>query len=102
MSPSTRLPSIRSVDELFDVTAVEVVAEYRLRLTFSDGTTGEIDFAEREWNGVFAPLRDPQFFAQVRVDRDARTISWPNGVDMAPEPLYEQARRHPVPLASPR
>jgi hypothetical protein len=84
------------MDRLFDVTAVEVIAEFRLRLTFTDGTVGDVDFSERVWRGVFAPLRDPQFFAQVRLDHDAGTIAWPNGIDMAPEPLYEQARRHPA------
>jgi hypothetical protein len=86
------------VDRLFDLTAVEVIAEFRLRLTFDDGTVGEVDFADRVWEGVFAPLRDQRFFAQVRVDRDAGTIAWPNGVDMAPDALYEQARRHSVGL----
>ena len=84
------------MDRLVDVAAVDVIADFCLWLTFDDGTVGEVDFAERAWHGVFGPLRDPQFFAQVRVDRDAGTIAWPNGVDMAPEPLYEQARRHPA------
>jgi hypothetical protein len=84
------------MEPLFDVAAVKVIGEFRLRLTFEDGTVGEVDFTERVWEGVFAPLRDPAFFAQVRLDQDAGTIAWPNGVDMAPEPLYEQARRHPV------
>jgi hypothetical protein len=90
------------MNRLFDVTAVEVIAEFRLRLTFTDGTVGDIDFSERVWHGVFAPLRDPQFFAQVRLDHDAGTIAWPNGVDMAPESLYEQARRHPAGFGSAR
>jgi hypothetical protein len=84
------------VDELIDVTAVEVVGDYRLRLTFEDGTVGDVDFAGRVWRGVFEPLGDPAYFARVRVDPEAGTITWPNGVDMAPEPLYEQARRNPV------
>jgi hypothetical protein len=83
------------VDRLFDVTAVEVIADFRLRLAFDDGTVGELDFWQRAWQGIFAPLRDPRFFAQVRLDRDAGTIAWPNGADMAPETLYEQARRNP-------
>jgi hypothetical protein len=79
------------------VTAVEVIGEYRLRLTFNDGTVGDVSFLGREWNGVmFEPLRDPDFFAQVFVDHDGGTIAWPNGLDMAPEPLYESAREHPV------
>jgi len=35
------------------------VAEHRLRLTFSDDSTGEIDFTGREWTGIFEPLTDP-------------------------------------------
>ena len=81
------------VQQLHDVTGVEVRGEYRLRLTFDDGTTGEIDFAGREWRGVFEPLRDPDYFAQVTVDPEAGTVTWPNGADMAPEPLYSKARQ---------
>jgi hypothetical protein len=77
-----------------DITAVEVIGEYRLRLTFQDGTFGDVDFADRDWLGVFEPLRDPAYFARVAVDPDGGTIAWPNGLDMAPEPLYAEARRH--------
>ena len=35
------------VEQLVDVTGVEVIGEYRLRLTFEDGTVGDVDFAGR-------------------------------------------------------
>jgi hypothetical protein len=38
-------------------------------------------------------------FARVEVDPEAGTITWPEGQDMAPEPLYAEARQHPVPAA---
>jgi len=79
------------MEDSVDVTQVEVVADHRLRLKFSDGSSGEVDFAGREWRGVFAPLRDPAFFAQVAVDPELGTIVWPGGVDMAPETLHESA-----------
>jgi hypothetical protein len=47
------------VEQLHDVTGVEVCGEYRLRLTFDDGTVGDVDFVGHEWRGVFEPLRDP-------------------------------------------
>jgi hypothetical protein len=79
------------------VTAVEVIAEYELRLTFDDGTVGDVSFSNRDWTGVFEPLRDPARFAQVEVDPQFATIVWPeDGLDMAPEPLYEEARRRQV------
>ena len=84
------------VDQLVDITGVEVVGEYRLRLTFEDGTVGDVDFAGREWRGVFEPLNDPAEFARVEVDPEAGTITWPGGLDMAPEPLYAEARRRRV------
>jgi hypothetical protein len=80
-----------SVKQLHDVIGVEVSGNYRLRLTFDDGTVGEVDFAGREWRGVFEPLRDLDYFARVSVDAEAGTVTWPNGADMAPEPLYAAA-----------
>lgn len=82
------------VDQLHDVIGVEVSGDFRLRLTFDDGTVGEVDFTGREWRGVFEPLRDPAYFARVTVDAEAGTVTWPNGVDMAPEPLYAEARQN--------
>jgi hypothetical protein len=84
------------VEQLIDVTAVDVIGDYQLRLTFADGTVGDVDFSGREWQGVFEPLRDPAYFARVEVNPEAGTISWPDGLDMAPEPLYGEAQRHLV------
>jgi hypothetical protein len=83
------------MDKLVPVTGVEVIGDYQLRLTFKDGVVGDVSFTDREWNGVFEPLRDPKRFAQVSIELG--TIVWPNdGLDMAPEPLYERACQHQV------
>ena len=81
------------IPPLVHVTDVEVIGDYRLRLTFEDGLVGEVSFEGREWRGVFEPFRDPAVFAEVYVDRQFGTIAWPNGLDMAPEPLYQEARK---------
>lgn len=89
---------MRSVSEKYlpAVVGVAVVGERALRLLFSDGTVGDVDFSAEQWTGVLEPLNDPVFFAQVAVDTEAGTIVWPNDIDLAPEPLYEQARAHPL------
>jgi Protein of unknown function (DUF2442) len=85
--------------KLVPVTDVEVVGEYRLRLTFKNGVVGDVSFADREWKGVFEPLRDPKRFARVSVEFG--TIVWPDdGLDMAPEPLYQAALEHQAPQAA--
>jgi hypothetical protein len=84
------------VPPLPKVTAVEVISDYVLRLTFDDGVAGDVTFVGRDWYGVFEPFKDPTVFAQVYVDGQFGTIAWPNGLDMAPEPLYDAALAHPV------
>ena len=81
---------------LVHVVGVAVIGDHELRLMFEDGTVGDVAFDDSEWHGVFAQLRDPERFGQVRVDHQIGTIVWPGGLDMAPEPLYAQAREHQV------
>lgn len=78
------------------VVGVAVIGEYLLRLLFSDGTVGDVDFSAERWSGVLEPLNDPAYFGQVGVDAEAGTIAWPGGIDLAPEPLYEEALAHPL------
>jgi hypothetical protein len=84
---------------LVDVTGVEVIGEYQLRLTFEDGTVGDVSFVGRKWKGVFTPFHDPKRFAKVSIEDG--TIVWSeDGLDMAPEPLYEKARQNQVSTAT--
>ena len=78
------------------VAGVAVVRDHVLRLLFTDGTAGDVDFSAEQWTGVLAPLNDADYFGQVTVDAEAGTLVWPNDIDLAPEPLYEQAKAHPL------
>jgi hypothetical protein len=80
---------------LVHITDAKVIGEHELRLSFEDGTVGDVAFDDSEWTGVFTPLRDPRRFAKVSLE--AGTIVWlEDGLDMAPEPLYAEARRRQV------
>jgi hypothetical protein len=76
-----------------DIVSVTVLAHYVVELTFADGTRGVVDLFPRigDGRGVFAPHKDPAFFATVRVDPEAGTIVWPNDTDLDPDVLYEAA-----------
>lgn len=78
----------------YEVRAVEHLGGHRLRLTFADGLTGDVDLTSRFTGAlgpVFEPLREVDYFARVTVDRELGTIVWPNGADLAPEVLHTQA-----------
>lgn len=86
-------------DYLPAVVGPAVVGDQVLRLLFSDGTVGDADFSSERWTGVLEPLNDPAYFAQAAVDPETGTVVWPGGIDLAPHPLYEQAKAHPLAAA---
>jgi len=70
---------------LHDVVEVRALDGYCVYLRFGDGAEGVVDVARRvPFDGVFAPLRDPEYFRRVRVDTELGTIVWPNGADLDP------------------
>lgn len=76
------------------IRAVEHLGGHRLRLTFADGLVGDVDLAERFVGRVgpmFEPLCDADYFARVSVDEELGTVVWPNGADLAPDVLHDQA-----------
>ena len=85
------------------VKRVRHMRDYRLELSFTDGTTGELDFRQRivGRGGVFRQLEDVGLFKQVQVDPEAGTIVWPNGVDFCPDVLYSLATGKPIRVLEP-
>ena len=73
---------------LHDVTAVTPLDGHRLQLVFDDGVEGVYDASGLDFTGVFEPLRDPVYFASVRVDAELGTVVWANGADLDPLVLY--------------
>ena len=72
------------------VTEVEPLPDRRLRVRFRDGLEGIVDVRPLiRLGGVFAPLADDALFRQVWVDAEARTVTWPNGADIAPDVMHE-------------
>jgi Protein of unknown function (DUF2442) len=70
------------------VTAVEPLDGFRLRLTFTDGVVRKVDLSGDLWGPMAAPLQDPAYFRQVRVDIELGTVVWPNGYDLDPDVLH--------------
>lgn len=73
---------------------VEVLSPYTIRVTFDDGIVHDTNLAGDLWGPVFEPLKDPAYFAQVRVEDGV--VVWPNGLDLDPLVLHgdeQPARR---------
>ncbi len=68
---------------------VKHISDYKLALTFEDGSIRIVDLASHLDGEIFEPLKDVRYFKSVRVNPDLDTIVWDNGADMAPEFLHE-------------
>ena len=70
----------------WDVIEVKHVAPLALSVQFADGTVGIVQFEQSHLTGVFASLKDPQFFQQVHIENGA--VAWPGNIDLAPDAMY--------------
>jgi len=72
------------------VVNAEWVGGYKVFVEFCDGVAGTIDFSEkldRDHRQIVRDLLNIDIFKTVKVDYD--TLCWDNGVDFAPEYIYE-------------
>lgn len=74
---------------LYRVTSFERVGDYTLRVEFDDGSQQTIEFGPVLAGELYGPLRDPEFFGRVALDREVHTLVWPNGADFDPATLHD-------------
>jgi hypothetical protein len=77
------------------VVKAELRGEYRVYVEFNDGVSGVIDFYDKLRNDhreIIRDLLDLEKFKTLKTGLD--TVCWDNGVDFAPEYLYEQIVRN--------
>jgi len=76
------------LDYLPQVASVRHVREHTLWVRFTDGLEGEVDLHDGLKGVIFDSIRDPADFRQARVEQGV--VTWPSGVDWAPESMYER------------
>lgn len=69
------------------VDEVEYLEDYKLVLTFRDGSRKIVNLEGELWGEIFEPLKDIEYFKTVHLE--GSSIAWNNGADFAPEFLYE-------------
>jgi hypothetical protein len=75
------------------VREVAALADYRLSVSFMDGTSGIVDMSALVVSptaGVFAQLKDQVLFAQVTIEHGA--VVWPGELDLAPDAMHAAIR----------
>lgn len=82
---------------LRDIIEVRPLEDCRLRVRFEDGVEGVVNVGELvSFEGVFAAVKEPAYFQQVRVDAELGSVGWPNGADLDPDVLYARITGEPI------
>jgi hypothetical protein len=68
---------------------LEIVAPYRIRITFADRLVRTIDFRAVLEGDLYGPLRDLNQFNTVSIDPEVHTLVWQNGADFDPATLHD-------------
>lgn len=72
------------------VTQAKYISDYKIEVVFEDKKSGIIDLEKiifSDKRAIFKELQDKKKFSQIKVDLD--TVTWKNGLDLAPEFLYK-------------
>jgi len=69
------------------ILAADPLPNFRLHLTFADGTDGVADLSDIAGKGVFQAWLQPGVFEQVAVT-EYGAVLWPDDLDLCPDTLY--------------
>ena len=83
---------VRTMASILRITEIEVRGPHDLWLRFNNSYEAKVNLTPLLFGLVLVPLRDPDYFSQVKLNPESGTISWPNGADFAPEALYKMAK----------
>jgi hypothetical protein len=75
--------------EICRVINFDLLGDYTIRIKFDDNTEQVVDFEPILQGPVFGPLRDPELFRKVNLDKLFGTLEWPNGADIDPSVLHD-------------
>lgn len=87
---ANRTPEVKTIE--WNVIEVRATADRKLHVRFADGTSGTVRFADGFFTGVFEPLKDDALFRRAFVEHGA--VTWPGELDLAPDAMYDQIKRH--------
>ena len=77
----------------WDVIEVKIEKTREFRVKFNDGLSGLIVIESSFCSGVFKALLDDDLVRQARADNGV--VTWPNGLDLAPDTMYNEIRKNP-------
>lgn len=65
------------------------VSDYKIWIKFNNNKEMIVNLEKHLEGAIFEPLKNIEYFKQVKFSSDSDTIEWENGADFAPVFLHE-------------
>ncbi len=82
------------ITDVWSIVRFKVAANFKIEVTFADGTTGLADLSPRLAQGPlgdgFDAICEEPAFAKAYLEHGA--LTWPGGIDLAPDAMYQRIR----------
>ena len=77
-----------------EIVQVVPLADYKLKITFTDGVTGFIDLRNYVTTGVFSVLQDAEMFNKVYTN--GYSVAWSEDLEIDALAIYAEVTNKPI------
>lgn len=82
----------------YDIKEARHIEGYKIELHFEDGKKGVVDLQSYiKKGGLFSRFADIEYFKSFHINNELGALCWADGLDIAPEVLYHEATKQPLP-----
>ena len=82
----------------YEIIEAKYLKNFLIEIKFLNGKSGIVNLEEyKNKGGIFSKFNDPEFFKNVKLNKEFGVLTWDNEIDIAPETIYSLATGEPLP-----
>ena len=82
----------------YEIIEAKYLKNYLVEVKFLNGKSGIVNLEEyKNKGGIFSKFSDPEFFKNVKLNKEFGVLTWDGEIDIAPETIYSLATGEPLP-----
>lgn len=82
----------------YEIVEAKYLDNFLIKVKFLNGKSGIVNLEEyKNKGGIFSKFNDPEFFKNVKLNKEFGVLTWDGEIDIAPETIYSLATGEPLP-----
>ena len=82
----------------YEIIEAKYLKNFLIEVKFLNGKSGIVNLEEyKNKGGIFSKFNDPEFFKNVKLNKEFDVHAWDGEIHIAPETIYSLATGEPLP-----